>query len=68
MEELLRYFIQETNERLAGIERSLLDLQKFKIEMLASARTTSLIVSTVCGFVTLVATLLTVYYTRLGAL
>lgn len=67
MEELLRYFIQETNEKLMSIETKLEDLQEFKVEMMASARITSLIISSFCGLVTLLTTLVTVYYTRLGA-
>lgn len=63
MEELLRYFIKETNESLAGIRSQLDDLQKFKVEMMSSARLTSLVVSGICGFITLVSSLLLVYYT-----
>lgn len=63
MEELLRYFIQETKEKLVSIEDKLEDLQKFKIEMMSSARFTSLVVSSVCGFITLISSLLLVYYT-----
>lgn len=73
MEELLRYFIQETNEKLAAMDEKmtdmgdkLSDLQRFKAEMTSSARITSLFVSGICGFITLISTILLVYYTRLG--
>lgn len=74
MEDLLRYFIQETNEKLSSMDDKmgemggkLSDLQSFKAEMLATARTTALFVSGICGFITLTATVLLVYYTRIGA-
>jgi hypothetical protein len=57
MEELLRYFMTETNDRLERMESRLEDLTKFKLEMIASARLTSLIVSGICGAITLVASL-----------
>ncbi len=73
MEELIRYFIKETNERLESLDykmtsmgAKLSDLQKFKAEMIASARLTAFFVSGVCGFITLLATVFLVYYTRLG--
>lgn len=58
MEQLLKYFMEATNGRLDGIEAKLDDLTKFKIEMLATARITSLVVSAVCGFITMVVTVL----------
>lgn len=63
MEELLRYFIKETNEKLVSIEGKLEDLQKFKTEMMASARLTSFVVSGICGLVTLISSMMLVYYT-----
>ncbi len=62
MEELLQYFMGATNDRLEGIEGKLDDLVKFKIEMLATARLTSLIVSSFCGLITLVVTVLVTLY------
>ncbi len=56
MDELLKYFMTETDRRLGGIEEKLDDLTKFKAEMIATARLTSLMVSGVCGFITLVVT------------
>lgn len=67
MEELLRYFIQETNESLAQIRTDLSDLKKFKAEMVVSARLTSLIVSSICGLLTLISSWVLVYYTVRGA-
>ena len=66
MEELLKYFMQETNTQLIEIKSQLDDLQKFKAGMVASARMTSFIVSAICGSVTLACTLALVYYTRIG--
>lgn len=63
MEQLLRYFIQETNESLASIRADLSDLKKFKVEMIASARLTAFIVSAICGLITLLSSLFLVYYT-----
>ncbi len=74
MEQLLRYFIQETNEKLSSMDDKMIqmgdklsDLQKFKAEMMASARLTAMFVSGICGFLTLTATVFLVYYTRIGA-
>ncbi len=66
MERLLEYHMKHTDTRIAElrqdlngqldeVHRKLDDLTKFKIEMVASARMTSLIVSAICGLVTLVA-------------
>ena len=63
MEELLKYYMLETNVRLSGIEVSLKDLQKFKAEMLVSARITALIVSAACGFLTLLSSIGLTYFT-----
>lgn len=66
--ELLKYFMAETNRQLLDITQRLDDLQKFKVEMIAQAtaasKTASMIVSGVCGFITLMASCLLVYYTR----
>lgn len=51
---------KETNERFDKLEVKVDALQTFKITTVASARTTSLIVSGICGFITLVATVITV--------
>lgn len=56
MEELLRYFMKDTNDRLDKIEAKIDDLSTFKIQMLATARMTSLVVSAICGFITLLVT------------
>ncbi len=60
MEKLLQYFMQETDKKfeglsedIQGVQAKLEDLSKFKIEMIASARLTALIVSAFCGFITL---------------
>lgn len=61
MESLLRYFMEETNRKFQDIHESqghinkkLDDLTQFKIEMVASARMTSFLVSSACGFVSMV--------------
>jgi hypothetical protein len=68
-DELLKYFIEETNkkfdgvsEKLDGVHQKLEDLGKFKIEMLVSSRWIALIVSSVVGVITLVATLTVTFY------
>lgn len=62
--DLFKYFVEQTNARLIGIETALSDLKAFKAEMLASSRTTAMIVSGICGFLTMIATALLTYYTR----
>lgn len=64
MEQLLSYFIEETNRKfdalhgaVSGIETKLDDLTKFKIEMVATARLTALVTSALCGLITLLVTL-----------
>lgn len=61
MEQLLRYFMAETNKRFDeiglrfdGVSEKIDGLQKFKIETIASARWVSLVVSGICGFITMV--------------
>jgi hypothetical protein len=63
MEQLFRYFIQETDKKfdelkgdIADVKEQLKDLSKFKAEMIATARTTSFIVSAICGAITLTVT------------
>ena len=56
----MELFIQETNRRLERIENKLEELHSFKIEMLATSRTVSFIVSAISGLITLVATALTI--------
>lgn len=63
MEELVKYYMDETNRKIAKIETKLDDLTKFKLEMIASARLTALIVSGICGLITLVATVALAFYT-----
>lgn len=60
MENLLQYFMKETDRKFDSIDArfdklddKLDDLTKFKIEMVASARLTSFLVSAVCGAITL---------------
>jgi hypothetical protein len=59
-EELLKYHIQDTgkkfddlNDSLKMINSRLDDVQAFKMEMIISARWVSLIVSALCGLVTM---------------
>lgn len=56
MDQLTEYFMNQTNDSLKDIRSQLEDLRKFKIEMVASARLTSLIVSSICGLITMLAT------------
>jgi len=70
--ELLQYHIDNTNkqfdevkDKLHEINQRLDDVQKFKVEMLVSSRWISLVVSSVCGFFTLVATSILSYYVQL---
>lgn len=58
MEELLKYFIKETDRKfddirsnMEGVNVKLEDLTKFKVEMLATARATSFMVSVVVGVI-----------------
>lgn len=67
MEKLIQYFMDHTDKRFDEVRgeinklgESLADLSKFKIEMLASARTSAFLVSVVCGAITLISTVLTV--------
>lgn len=61
--ELFKYFVEQTNGRLDKVDAQLTDLKSFKVEMVVSARTTSLIIGAVCGATTLVATVALVYFT-----
>lgn len=67
MEQLIQYFMKHTDKRfdevheeLGKLSEHLSDLTKFKIEMIASARTSAFLVSAVCGAITLISTVLTV--------
>lgn len=69
MEKLLKYFMEDTgkkidqlNEDLHLINVKLEDLRAFKIEMMSSAKMTSLIMSAIMGIVSFGATILTVIY------
>jgi hypothetical protein len=66
MEELLKYYMEETNKRITSMESKLEDLTKFKIEMVASARTTSLVVSGLCGLITMIVSVGVAIYTGRG--
>lgn len=68
MDRLLDYHMKQTEKRFDELKADihdqfmlvntkLEDLTRFKIEMLASARTTSLIVSSLCGLLTMVVTI-----------
>lgn len=67
MEELLKHHIQDTRDRfnelkqeLTALHEKLEDLRDFKISLIATSRTTSIIVSTVCGLITLIVTVFSV--------
>jgi hypothetical protein len=54
-----REFRKETKEELAAIKEKIQAVHEFKISTVAGARATALIVSIVCGFITLLATVIT---------
>lgn len=61
--DLLEHHIEETRRQLDDVKAELKnirdrldDLHRFKADLIASSRTVSLIVSAVCGFITLIAT------------
>lgn len=67
MEKLLQYFMTDTekkfdslNAKVDNVFNKIDDLTKFKIEMIASARMTALIVSALCGGITLIGTVVTI--------
>ena len=60
--ELLHYFVEQTNERFKAIDEKLSDLTKFKIEMIVSARWVALIVSSVCGLLSLAVSVSVSFY------
>lgn len=69
MDELLQYFISDTNkkhdameQRLGRIEDKLDDIYKFKITTIVSARFVSLVVSSICGLITMIATMIFGHY------
>jgi len=73
MEKLLQLHAAHTKERLDDLHEDLrqvkekLDaLQNFKIETIVSARWVSFMVSTVCGFVTMIATAILTYFIERG--
>ena len=57
MEDLLKYFMAQSNRRFDVIETKIDELKETKIEMVASARLVSLIVSSFCGLITMLLTL-----------
>lgn len=61
-EGLWKYFMEQSNKRFDSIDDKLGDLTRFKIEMMASARLTALIVSGICGALTLCATCVATYF------
>lgn len=68
MEKLLKYFIEDTSKKIDEvnsdiheINRKLDDLMKFKIEMLASAKMTSILVS---GAISLASLIITYFSVR----
>ncbi len=70
MDNILKYHIEDTKEKLLEIKEdiedltaTIEDLKEFKIQLVATSRLTSLIVSAICGFVTLaVSTLVAVKF------
>lgn len=60
MDKLVQYFMQETDKKFSAIRSDLSsiclkleDLTQFKSEMVASAKLTSIVVSTIFGLLTL---------------
>ncbi len=71
MENLLEHHIAETRQRFKElrsdfkiIEYKIDELHDFKIQTIMSAKMTSMIISAVCGFVTLVATCTVEYFLK----
>lgn len=70
MEELFKYYVEQTNKRFDDLKEDLRDIQmrieslhEFKVEQIATSRTISLIISGVCGLITLiVSTLVSIKY------
>lgn len=63
MDKLLEHHIRDTERRfdevredLGGISKKLTDVQEFKVQMIINARWVSLVVSAVCGLVTMAVT------------
>lgn len=52
-DELLAYFMGQTNERLLAIEKNMVQLIAFKAEVQASARSAAFLVSLVVGLIML---------------
>lgn len=66
-ETLLQHHIEETRGNFADVREdlrelkvSLAELKTFRTEMIVTSRTVSLVVSAVCGFITLVASVVAV--------
>jgi hypothetical protein len=55
---VLKYFMEQTNERLAKIENKLDDLASFKSGMLSSSRKDATIVSVVISIIGIIANVL----------
>ena len=53
-EELVAYFMGQTNERLTQIEVKLVELLTFRAEVMASARSTAIVVGAVWAVLTVV--------------
>jgi hypothetical protein len=51
----LTYFIQRTDSRLEAMEAKLDSLAEFRTKSIVEARLVSLIISGICGFVSLIA-------------
>ena len=72
MEELLKMYreyndkrFDEVRDDIKDIASRIEDLREFKIQQIAAARTVSMIISSVCGFITLiVSSLLTVKFSK----
>jgi hypothetical protein len=74
MEQLLKLHAEHTKERLDNLHDDLREvkdkldaLQNFKIETIVSARWVSFMVSTVCGFVTMIGTAVLTYFIERGS-
>ena len=73
MEDVLQYHINETNQNFRDIRNDLKSINEkldavneFKISTVITARWVSLIISSVCGLITLVATGVVDYFIRKG--
>jgi hypothetical protein len=60
--DFLRYFVEQTNERFRSIDEKLADLTKFKVEMIVSARWVAMIVSSICGLLSIAVSVSVSFY------